>query len=225
FKDLVVTPMTREYSYEALYFDGSESSPVTLFSGSTGMKANPAEDIRPRELTAEEKIPYIASSISGGGEEELEENIHLLTVILSIFFAGLGIFASYLIYFRKSISAEAVRMKFIWLYQLLRGKYYFDEFYQKAVINNMVNLSKISGKFDLKVIDGWLVDGSAKTTALFSYLNGRFDNFIIDGIVNGVAFITILTGGIFRRIQTGKLQNYLIFILFGLIIFFIIQAL
>jgi hypothetical protein len=39
---------------------------------------------------------------------------------------------------------------------------------------------------------------------------GVFDNRVIDGMVNGVADATRAWGAQFRKVQTGRIQNYLL---------------
>jgi NADH-quinone oxidoreductase subunit L len=50
---------------------------------------------------------------------------------------------------------------------------------------------------------------------------GGFDNKIIDGIVNLVAYLTGFFGLVLRKVQTGKVQTYLAFVLFGVMVFFL----
>jgi NADH:ubiquinone oxidoreductase subunit 5 (subunit L)/multisubunit Na+/H+ antiporter MnhA subunit len=50
---------------------------------------------------------------------------------------------------------------------------------------------------------------------------GGFDNKIIDGIVNLVAYLTGFFGLIMRKLQTGRVQTYLVFVLFGVMVFFL----
>ena len=50
---------------------------------------------------------------------------------------------------------------------------------------------------------------------------GGFDNKVIDGIVNLVAFFAGLSGRLIRPIQTGKVQTYLAFALFAVMVFFL----
>ena len=70
-------------------------------------------------------------------------------------------------------------------------------------------LARIGSLFDQYVIDG-IVDGSATLTRFASWLNGLFDNYIIDGIVNAVANVTFWMGNKFRRLQTGNINGYLL---------------
>ena len=50
---------------------------------------------------------------------------------------------------------------------------------------------------------------------------GGFDNKIVDGMVNLVAYLAGFFGLITRRIQTGKVQTYIAFVLLGVTIFFL----
>jgi len=126
----------------------------------------------------------------------------------SILAAGLGILLAWLFYGRRRFSSEAVRGRLPWLHKLLVKKYYFDEMYWNGVIMPVRGFAQACRIFDNKVIDG-AVNGSAWLTAGFSWLIGIFDNKVIDGMVNGVATIVTAWGRQFRKIQTGKIQNYL----------------
>jgi NADH-quinone oxidoreductase subunit L len=60
---------------------------------------------------------------------------------------------------------------------------------------------------------------------LFVRVGGRFaaavwwfDRVVVDGTVNGIGFVTVETGEVLRRIQTGRVQNYALGIAFGLIL-------
>ncbi len=50
---------------------------------------------------------------------------------------------------------------------------------------------------------------------------GGFDNRIIDGLVNLVAYLAGFVGIVTRRVQTGKVQTYLAFVLFGVMVFYL----
>jgi NADH-quinone oxidoreductase subunit L len=57
-----------------------------------------------------------------------------------------------------------------------------------------------------------------------SYLIGKFDNGVVDGAVNGVADVTIGSGSIFRRVQTGKLYHYVFVLAGGVLVIFLLKA-
>jgi len=51
---------------------------------------------------------------------------------------------------------------------------------------------------------------------------GGFDKHVIDGIVNGVASLSGFFGLLFRKIQTGKVQTYIVFVLLGVMVLFFV---
>jgi hypothetical protein len=54
---------------------------------------------------------------------------------------------------------------------------------------------------------------------------GGFDNTIVDGAVNLTAYLAGFFGLILRRVQTGRVQTYVLFVIFGvMIIFFMYRA-
>jgi NADH-quinone oxidoreductase subunit L len=62
---------------------------------------------------------------------------------------------------------------------------------------------------------------SALTFFLFYVGVGGFDNKIVDGMVNLIAYLGGFLGLLMRRLQTGKVQTYLAFVLFGVMVFFL----
>ena len=163
----------------------------------------------------------MAESVVGHGTSE--ETAHTIAMWLSIFVAGVGILLAYLFYLKKSLSAEKVSKSLSSIYTLLRNKYYFDEFYGATVIRGVLGLSKASAKFDDTIIDG-AVNGTATITIWLSKASRWFDDHIVDGAVNGTATVTTFFGTRLRRLQTGTVENYVSFLVVGILVFFIFQA-
>jgi NADH-quinone oxidoreductase subunit L len=143
------------------------------------------------------------------GGHETAHRAHMIAMVCSIVVAGAGILLSWAFYGRKRFSADAVRRRFSGLHNLLTRKYYMDEIYLGGVVRPVLLLAGAFKWFDLVVIDG-IVNGSATLTRLLSWVVGIFDNRVIDGAVNGVAALIGAWGRQFRKIQTGKIQNYLL---------------
>jgi NADH:ubiquinone oxidoreductase subunit 5 (subunit L)/multisubunit Na+/H+ antiporter MnhA subunit len=71
---------------------------------------------------------------------------------------------------------------------------------------------------DSKVVDG-AVNGSAWLTRLTSTITGATDKYFVDGIVNAIAaFIMRLMSPLLRAAQTGLTQNYALVMVFGLVV-------
>jgi NADH-quinone oxidoreductase subunit L len=62
---------------------------------------------------------------------------------------------------------------------------------------------------------------SALAFFLFFVGVGGFDNKIVDGIINLIAYLGGFFGMMMRRLQTGKVQTYLAFVLVGALVFFL----
>jgi len=109
--------------------------------------------------------------------------------------AGFAV-AAYVFWFQFSKdpqTEEKLRGKVAWFYRVLDRKYGFDEFYQRFFAAGSRGIGKAfwTGG-DRAVIDGVLVNGSAKTVSSFAQLA--------------------------RRIQTGRLYNYAITMILGLVV-------
>ena len=111
--------------------------------------------------------------------------------LISLVVALLGILAAYSIYLKRWITAESVGKVFGPLYTLVYRKYFFDELYE----NIIVKLALVKGLFT-----GFQL----------------FDSKGVDGAVNGAGSIITSGGKAIRRVQTGQLQLYGLFIGIGL---------
>jgi NADH-quinone oxidoreductase subunit L len=124
---------------------------------------------------------------------------------------------------KKKISADRVAERFKGIHTVLLNKYYIDEFYSKTFIALTLGVSKLSRWFDNNIIDG-IVNGVSRLTVKIANAEGKFDNVVIDGMVNGVADISIAVGGRLRRLQTGRVQNYMLWVVLILLIIFYIKV-
>jgi len=71
--------------------------------------------------------------------------------------------------------------------------------------------------YDANVVDG-AVNGTALGTLILSWISNNFDMNFVDGAVNGVGSILASLSGIFRRVQTGLVQNYALVMLVGIFV-------
>ena len=73
--------------------------------------------------------------------------------------------------------------------------------------------------------DKYVVDGFGRITEWFSNLTGKLDYDGLDqGIVDGAGRSAHWLGGVLRGLQTGQLQSYVLFALFGVILIVIFQT-
>ena len=89
----------------------------------------------------------------------------------------------------------------------------------------MLKLSKTVSWLDWEFYDKYFINGFGRITSLLSRLSGKFDYDGIDqGLVDGLGRISGVAGQNLRKIQTGRLQNYLLYVVAGILVIIIIQA-
>jgi NADH-quinone oxidoreductase subunit L len=143
---------------------------------------------------------------------------NFLLMLISTLVALSGIYLAYAMYYKKSISPEKLKEKLAFPYKVLYNKYYFDELYHAIIINPLLRLSdRLFVKLDVGVVD-WLVNAAGSSTVFLSDVKEWFDSHIVDGMVNGSAYVTRGIGSGLRRVQTGQVQNYAFVIFFGLVL-------
>jgi NADH:ubiquinone oxidoreductase subunit 5 (subunit L)/multisubunit Na+/H+ antiporter MnhA subunit len=129
--------------------------------------------------------------------------------------AGIGGAVGYYSRWRLYDPKYAVQ-RFGGLYKFLVNKWYFDEMYDVLFVRPTLALARGSSGFDRWVIDG-VVNGSAYLTVLLSRLEGAFDHRGVDWVVNAVARVVYVSGDWGRGIQTGRVRNYLMFLAVALV--------
>lgn len=146
---------------------------------------------------------------------------HYPAMLLSLLVAGIGILLAFYVYQWQKIKADSIAVKFKNLYTFSYNKWYFDELYDSTFVAFTIGISKLSAWFDRRIIDG-IVDGSAYITKHFAYFAGTFDRVVVDGLVNLTAYISGFIGLLFRRLQTGKVQTYIVFVVFSIVILLLV---
>ncbi|MGE5248430.1 MAG: NADH-quinone oxidoreductase subunit L [Verrucomicrobiota bacterium] len=156
-------------------------------------------------------------------DEHLAHLAHSYAMYSSVAIGALGILLAFVVYSLGWINPARVAEKLKPLHTFLQNKWYFDELYEATVINGSKAFSRGLAWFDNNVVDG-LVNLAARLGVFLSYLIGLFDNGVVDGAVNGVASVTIGSGSVLRRLQTGKLYHYVFVLAGGALIIFLIKA-
>jgi NADH:ubiquinone oxidoreductase subunit 5 (subunit L)/multisubunit Na+/H+ antiporter MnhA subunit len=166
-------------------------------------------------------IPKPATAVVAlvAGEEALvhaQHTAHAPALLLSLACAGAGILVAWRMHRAGSLSLEQWRLANPPLYRVLANKYYVDEFYNRTFIAATLTLSRVSGWFDKVVIDA-VVNAVGRFETGLSELAGLVDKFGVDGLVNFIGNFVRDTGNEVRQIQTGRIQNYLVYAAIGLI--------
>ena len=148
---------------------------------------------------------------------EAMHSAHYPAMFLSLFVAVLGILTAFVFYQWKKVDVDKLANSIKPMYNFSLNKWYFDELYHKTFVAGLLGISKIIYWFDATIVDG-IVNGSAEVTRRIAFFTGGFDKYVVDGLVNLMAYISGFIGLIFRRVQTGKVQTYIVLVIFSLII-------
>jgi NADH-quinone oxidoreductase subunit L len=139
-------------------------------------------------------------------------------IVISLLVAGLGMFLGWLFYLKDPKLPDIWAARLGPLYRASYNKYWVDEFYGWAITRRTMDLARGVFAFDSTVVDGG-VNGSAWLTRLTSRLTGGTDKYLVDGIVNAIAgFVIRLMSPLIRAAQTGFAQNYALVMVLGLLV-------
>jgi len=134
----------------------------------------------------------------------LEWTLMAISVGIAIF----GVFLAYRLYVKRPPVPDVLESRLGFVHKALANKYWVDELYGATVIRGTLLLS-----YALWWIDRWIVDGivnGVRHATVFAFGHGSsiFDKYVVDGAVNGVGQGAIGGSMMFRRAQSGLVQNY-----------------
>jgi NADH-quinone oxidoreductase subunit L len=143
-------------------------------------------------------------------------NLTLLVVVIGIVF-------SFLMYYYRVFDPAEPKEQFPAVHAFLSHKWYFDEIYSVVVVRPVLVVAHWLKAFDLKVIDG-LIHLVARLAVGVSKWDGIFDRNVIDGLVNVIGNTTYAVGAGIRRMQTGFLRSYVLFLVLAAVGIFVVLA-
>jgi NADH-quinone oxidoreductase subunit L len=141
-----------------------------------------------------------------------------LLMAFSVLVGATGILVAYRFYVRRPEIAARLAERFAGPHRVLYNKYYVDELYDATVIRGTMSSANGLWTVDRTVVDG-AVNGSGWLTIFSSWLSHLADKYVVDGLVNLVGSVLQESSFIFRRFQTGLIQNYALLMLFGVFAF------
>ncbi len=158
--------------------------------------------------------------------DEMYSAIKVPAGLAAIGAAILGIWLATEVYLWRRVSADQLAQTLRPLYDLSWHKWWFDELYDRVFVRPTLAISN----FIAKTLDRGLIDsilhGFAALYRLLSLVVAYFgDQFLIDGTVDNFAERTWNLGLSMRAVQTGRLRQYVMFIVVGTIVFFVVASL
>jgi len=137
---------------------------------------------------------------------------------ISVGAALLGFFLAYLFYWKRAFLQDAaVRPGPLHAGKtFLVNKYYLDALYTDGVVATTKGpIAQAAYWVNQNVIDAVLRGAGAISVRAAGFVYGVVDRRGVDAAYNDVAIVTGESGGLLRRWQTGRLQEYALFIVFA----------
>ena len=151
---------------------------------------------------------------------------HDPAIMYSSIMVALGIGLALIVYAFGFINPEKTAQRIRPLYLYSFNKWYWDEIYDATVIKGSLLISRLLAWFDSNIVDG-IVNGVGAMVRRFGTASGGFDQYVVDGMVNFTAFFVQTSGAAMKKLQTGKVQTYLVMALVavtGYIVYYFIQV-
>jgi NADH-quinone oxidoreductase subunit L len=189
----------------------------------------PSPEYSPLVKLLDQGVPL---GVSTGGTGELAETVkipaehdshalHTPATMYAFTAALAGFLLATLFYGWRVLDPREVKAQFGGLYNFLWHKWWFDELYDAIFVRPAHFLAAVAAWFDKNVLDR-IIDGSARLVMLISRYDDWFDRLFVDGLVNATARLTYSTGLSLRTIQTGRLRQYVMFIVIGTVVLFVL---
>jgi NADH:ubiquinone oxidoreductase subunit 5 (subunit L)/multisubunit Na+/H+ antiporter MnhA subunit len=199
---------------ESLAEHGASATEATPGATETGHAGSETAGIGPRPSPYGDTGFNLARAIDKVPDSHFGE---VVFIIISLAVAVFGMLLGALFYLWRPRLPDVWAARLGPLYRASLNKYWVDEFYGWAITRRTMDFARGVFAFDSKVVDG-AVNGSAWVTRLTSRLTGGTDKYFVDGMVNAVAgFVIRIMAPLVRVTQTGFLQNYALVMVIGLL--------
>ena len=167
---------------------------------------------------------FLHPSFVAEGAHAAEEAHHMSLLgelglmAFSVLIALGGIWFAYRNYVERPEAAERMAASFAGPHRVLTNKYYVDELYDATVVRGTMGGAQGLWTVDRRVVDG-AVNGTGWATIAASWVSHVLDKYVVDGLVNLIAWTCDEASYVFRRAQTGLIQNYAFATLLGVFAF------
>jgi NADH-quinone oxidoreductase subunit L len=159
-------------------------------------------------------------------EEEMFRPIKLPAGVAAITAAALGILLATIVYLWRMISAESLRRALAPLYSLTWHKWWFDELYDFLFVRPTLAIGAFMAfTCDRGIIDGVIHACAWSARQVSTVVDVLGDRAIIDRTANAIAAFTWDFALSLRALQTGRLRQYVMFIVVATVVLFLATSL
>ncbi len=148
------------------------------------------------------------------GHHEVGYGVEILLMVIAVLGALFAIYVAWQMYRRRPEIPKKLAERYKGFYQLIVNKYWVDELYDAVIVRPYYWLCRRSRDFDTWVVDG-TVNGIRHLTVGLSHISNFNDKWFVDGMVNLIGYGIKGSSWVFRKVQTGIVQNYAAAIILG----------
>jgi NADH-quinone oxidoreductase subunit L len=152
-----------------------------------------------------------------------EGAIHVTATLTAFATALAGVLLAAAMYLRRIISPDVLATIFRPVYTFLANRWYFDEIYNALFVMPAHGIAQLASWIDKGLIDG-LINALAWGTRQLAGVDAWIDRTLVDGLVNATANATWNAGLELKRLQTGRLRQYVMFIAVGTVALFVLAT-
>ena len=171
-------------------------------------------------------VAHGIAGAAGSGEltlpgHEAIHAVHGTAGTLALIAAASGTFIAWLLYGTTLVNVAEIKRQLSGLHSFLVNKWHFDELYDGLFMQPSHVVGQCCVWIDKTIFDG-IIHTSAKVMIFVSKWDKLFDEAVVDGFVNLLGNSTFAVGRSLRVIQTGRLRQYVMFIVVGVVALFAI---
>lgn len=166
-------------------------------------------------------IPYIADQYSVRYQAT---EYHHLAGFIALGAVLIGFLFAAAMYYLHLLDPEEAAEQVPGLHGFLARKWHFDEFYSVALVRPALIVAGWCKAFDLRAIDG-IIHAVAWLFLWIARIDGLIDRYIVDGLVNLIASVSQGIGQRLRRVQTGYLRSYVLFLVMAAVGIWVVMSL
>lgn len=147
--------------------------------------------------------------------------VHDQAGLLALIAAATGTLIAWVLYGTDKVNVAEIKRQMAGIHGFLVNKWHFDELYDALFMKPAHVVGKFCAWFDRTIFDG-ILHSLARITVVVAKWDRTFDEKVVDGFVNLVGDSTFAFGRSLKVIQTGRLRQYVMFIVVGVVALFAI---
>ncbi|MEQ9410402.1 MAG: NADH-quinone oxidoreductase subunit L [Fuerstiella sp.] len=145
--------------------------------------------------------------------------VHATAGTWALIAAFSGALVAWVLYGTNAVNLDEMKRNLAGVHGFLVNKWHFDDLYDALFMKPAHKVAAFCAWVDRAIFDS-ILHATARITVLISKWDRIFDENVVDGFVNLIASATLSFGTSLKAVQTGRLRQYVMFIVLGVVILF-----